>query len=292
MIVNHKININSFSNTTTNPKNATINIPIDLKYQIVDNDELIQKVFVDVECKKAINCILDYDKTKFIPFETLTPSNTDIEIVRIKFKINLLNSSGTGYISPTNLSDLGITLEDISTSSNSFINGFLYFQFYDEYRSQIRNFLTESQIYNYLDVNTAIQNGVLKSPTAIPLEYISSNSKIVNEGIFTGFYVYDDIDSYPTVNAVKTLYCSAHIFNAKTGKIIDFMTTSTPPSIDKLPEKQFMKYNLKRLKNKFIYTVDQTFSSNVSFQVTSAGPSLTTRGFKDMTIDLYEIKVL
>ena len=42
---------------------TTINIPITMEYQLVDQTDIINTVFVDSEVKKAINPIIDNEKT-------------------------------------------------------------------------------------------------------------------------------------------------------------------------------------------------------------------------------------
>jgi hypothetical protein len=165
MIANFRININSFKQTGT-----TINIPIDIKYQIVDNDEVTQKIFVDNAVQKSINCILDYDKAKFVPVDN---STQELEIVNITYKISLTDTTNQTYKTPSYLSDLGLDAKDIENNSNSLKNSFFFLQFYDDINPQTRKFLTESQIYNFLYPATSLNNGRLKSPNQIPLEYIS-----------------------------------------------------------------------------------------------------------------------
>lgn len=277
MIANFKINIKNFNLTS-----STVTIPVNVKYQFVDNDELIQRVFVDNEVKKSVNCILDYDKTKFTPFFGQK------EVVNIRYKINLLDKTGN-YKTPSYLSDLLLNKNDLETSSNSFLNGFLFLQFYDDYNPQTRNFLTESQIYNFLYPDLALENGLIKDPTQIPIEYIASNSKMINDGQYTAFYVYDDIDKYKKINSQNSLYCSAQLFNAKTGKVISLMTTKDKPKIDELPLKQFMKFNLIKNNNGFTYTIDNSFN-NIEIVPTS-DDILNTKDFKDIIINLYETRV-
>ena len=59
-----------------------IDLPIDMNFQIVDNSELIERVFVDTEVEKAINPIVDYDKVRFVP------KNGGNDIKNIYFYLN------------------------------------------------------------------------------------------------------------------------------------------------------------------------------------------------------------
>lgn len=284
MNVNYTININSFKLSTA----STVSIPIDIKYQIVDNDELIQNVFVNNAVKKSINCILDYDKAKFIPVDS-----TNKEVVYIVYKINLIDSSTGNYYSPnTSLLNLGYLDSDLGFNTNSFKNSFFFLQFYDSFNPQTKNFATESQMYNYIDPAIAIgTDGLLKSVSLIPAQYTASNPKIVTEGYYTCFNVYDDIQKYTNINTINSLYCSAHLFNAKTGKVINFMTTNQTPTIEDLPKKQYMKYDLKRVSKGFTYTIDTSFNNNSSPNVTFQNLSGTLSSYKQITIDLYEVRV-
>lgn len=283
MNANFKLNINNFKLSA-----QTISIPVSIKYQLVDNEELIQREFVDKEVKKAVNCILDYDKTKFTPIDN---SAQKLEIVNITYNIFLIDKlNPQSYKIPTYLEDLGLNNDDILLDNNSFKNSFLFLQFYDDYNPQTRNFLTESQIYNFLYPSLAINNGKIKDVNAIPLKYISSNPKLIEEGFYTAFSVYDYIDKYESNNPTNSIYCLASLFNAKTGKIINLMTTNQAPTIDQLPKKQFMKFDLKRSNNRFVYTIDTSFNNNVTL-LTNTDPVLGPKGYKDMEINLYETKV-
>ena len=63
---NFKINIFNVDSGSTA---TTINIPINLEYQLVDQSEIVDRVFVDVETEKAINTTIDYEKARFIPID-------------------------------------------------------------------------------------------------------------------------------------------------------------------------------------------------------------------------------
>ena len=52
---------------------STINIPINLQFQPVDNGEVIETDFVDNQVANSINPILDYEKARIKPcFYSLT----------------------------------------------------------------------------------------------------------------------------------------------------------------------------------------------------------------------------
>ena len=63
---NYKINISTISTGTTA---TTINIPINMEYQMIDQSELVERVFVDVETEKAINPIIDYERVRYLPLD-------------------------------------------------------------------------------------------------------------------------------------------------------------------------------------------------------------------------------
>ena len=67
----------------------TISIPIDMSMQLVDQDDIIQTKFVDVEVDKSINAILDYEKVR------CTPIIDDTEVVSISYKVHFLNDEKT-----------------------------------------------------------------------------------------------------------------------------------------------------------------------------------------------------
>jgi len=114
-MLKYQININ---NVDTGITATTINIPLSMDFQIVDQAELIERVFVPIEVEKSINPILDYEKVRFLP---LTP--TAVPINGITFTLNLNGDTTYG--------DIGFTDDDIRYNRNNFKYTFLNLSFYD-----------------------------------------------------------------------------------------------------------------------------------------------------------------
>lgn len=95
----YEINITTISTASTA---TTINIPINLEYQIVDQSELIDRVFVTTEVAKSINPIFDYEKIRIIPTSTSTS--------------NILNAvQGGGTSSPTTTTTSSVPTSGVGT---------------------------------------------------------------------------------------------------------------------------------------------------------------------------------
>jgi hypothetical protein len=62
---------------------STMTIPFGMDFFPIDNSELVQKEFVEKETQKAINPIIDYEKSKFAPYNQFTSGNTN----EIKIKL-------------------------------------------------------------------------------------------------------------------------------------------------------------------------------------------------------------
>ena len=86
---------------------TSINVPIDLTPQMVDQSEIVNREFVSVEVDNAINPTLDYEKVRFLPAKVnpnataTTVSNTSV-MQQVIYKISLLDST-TGTYFLTNL---------------------------------------------------------------------------------------------------------------------------------------------------------------------------------------------
>ena len=100
----YQINLSTLATGTTA---TTINLPITMEYQLVDQSELIDRVFVDVEVEKAINPIIDYEKVRFLP---LNLSGNGLETI-----IYTLDLSGA-----TNYGAIGFSDDDIKFNKENF----------------------------------------------------------------------------------------------------------------------------------------------------------------------------
>ena len=95
MLINHyQINTNTLSSGATA---TTINIPINMEFQLVDQSELVKRVFVNIETEKAINPIIDYDNARYLPLDL-----QGVYIDKIIYNVDLLGATDYGAIGFTN----------------------------------------------------------------------------------------------------------------------------------------------------------------------------------------------
>lgn len=284
MYVNYKINRVGISNGATA---TTINLPINIKYQFVDNAELIQTVFIDKETQKSINPILDYEKARFIPL-TLDGKNIDY----INYNINFLNVDNQLSI-PTYYSEIGFENTDIKQNKNNFTESYLYLGFYDSDNLLTQNLISEIQIYNTLSNDDYYKIGAIKPAIAgqpkpaneIPVRFVLSNPTRIRDGFYEGYYIYNYKDEY-SINLTKSLYMRANYFNGKTGKNTNLMTEPNAYMINDLVNKLHVKYDLFKDNTGYFYKIDNTYSKNIKYTV-SKNPN----NF-DVSIDLYQVQTL
>ncbi len=279
MFVNKfQINISTIDSGTTA---TTINIPISLEYQIVDNSELIDRVFVTNEIQKAINPIADYEKVRFLPLD-LNNKNIDT----ITYSLTFL--TGTKY------SDIGFDDDDIRFAKNSFKESFLKLAFYDTPNPLNQRLISNISLYPHLLESDLYDNTVVfpnipgqpKPANQIKVSFILSNPVTSPRGNAEGYYLYNYKDEIFN-NIPKELYMRASFNNAKTGKSVNLMVDSTPHSIDVLVGKLYTKYILTRSSTGFYYKIDKTYNSNGTIV-----PNNVTYSSNNVTIKLYQIQVL
>lgn len=260
MFVKYKIGLTSVTGDTY------INIPIDLEYQIVDNSELIERVFVDVETQKSVNPILDYDKSRFTPVNEFNNP-----LSNISYNLNFLNQNGA-LVSPTHYSDIEFIDTDISLKKDNFLNSYLNLSFYDTDNAMTQNLTSEMYIYTSLSTSDFYPKGVAKPQipgqpkpaNQIPVKFLISNPIIEANKFYEGFYLYDYKDEYIPNGLPKSLYMKASYFNGKTGKVTNFMTENRPYPITDLASKLYTKYDLFRDYTGFYYKIDLTYSQNIT----------------------------
>lgn len=275
------------SSLLTAPTGSTMVVPFSLDFFPVDNSELVQTEFVEKETKNAINPIIDYEKSRFIPYN----QNTFQEISEVKIK--LWNSPG----SPMMYSDLGITDNDIKFRRNRFLNTFLRLSFYDSDQVTNSNFLFDIEYFSQIgndqkdltgcapaDLSCLTPNPNYGNPlpaSSMVVSYLSSNPITLPNKLAEGYYLYwlnKDV-----INGPKDIYMRATMNNAVDGKVTQFYAVIdvTPPIYNSaLFQKLNVKYTIFKdnTNNIFKYYIDNTSRSiNIS-------PSI-------ITINLYKLIV-
>lgn len=277
MFVNQiKINI---SETTSSA--STINIPISMEYQLVDQSELVDRVFVKEETNKAINGIVDFEKTRFFPIDS-----NDNPIEKIVF---ILDLSGA-----TNYGDIGFSNEDIKFKRETFKQTFLNLNFYDSDNPFSQNLVTNITLYSQLtesdliplNSNTGIP-GQPKDVFQIPLMYVLENPLNNPRGFAEGFFIYDYKDEL-NFNETKYLYMKASFKNAKDGKTTNLMVKDMALPIDELVHELYTRYKLVRYTNGYFFMLDDSYQGN-SNQI---GPNNVSYNGNSVIISLYQIRAL
>jgi hypothetical protein len=278
MFVNKfKINISTIPSGTTA---TTINFPISMAFQNVDQAELIERAFVATQVENSINPILDYDKVRFLP---ITSNGTSVLSIIYDIKL-LVNGS---YVN--NYGDVGFNDDDIKFKKNSFKQTFLNLSFYDSDNALTQNLIGFTTIFSELSGTDLIQNvgnGVLGQPKPainIPINFILQNPLRNPKGFSEGFHVYDFKDSLK-IGETKYLYMRANFKNAKTGKSVNLMVKNTQLPIDSLINELYTRFKLSRTSTGYYYEIDDTYHGN-----TILGPNNVTYNNNSIIINLYEI---
>jgi hypothetical protein len=270
-----KINLTTLNSGATE---TYVNIPLSMDYQIVDTGELIEREFVDVETKKAINTILDYDRVRFIPIDI----NGTI-INNIVYNTYHLTPNGT-YTN--NYGDIGFVYDDVKFRKNSFFKSFLRLSLYDSDDVMSQNFVGFMTLFSKLkridlETNPSASTvlGVPKPINQIFTTFVVENPILNEQSNAEGYYIYYYKDSL-NIGETKTLYMKANFSNAKTGFQKNMMKTNiVPPSLSDLVQKQHIKIFITRTSSGYYYRFDDT-QSNV------------TLSNNQYVVNLYEINAL
>jgi len=270
---------------------TTINVPIDLTPQMVDQSEIVNREFVSVEVDNAINPTLDYEKVRFLPAKVnpnataTTVSNTSV-MQQVIYKISLLDSTTGTYFSPTtSYADAGFSDDDLRYRKNKLTKSFLQLSFYDS------DILTDQRLVGSMAINPNITladinpNSQLYPVADKLLEFRLRNPLTDDEAFGEGFFVYhfkDEVD----INLPEFLYMRATFNNAKTGVATGLMVANNVPAIDELVDQLHTRYVLHRTVTGYYYAIDDEFGAtpnNVYYNPPFPAPSV--------TINLYEVNV-
>lgn len=286
MFVNrYQINLSTIASGTTA---TTINIPINMEFQVVDQGELIERVFVDTEVEKAINPILDYEKVRFLPTD-LSQNHVD----KLTYNLNLFGA--------TNYAAIGFTNDDIRFEKNVFKQTFLNLAFYDSDNPLNQKLITSLTLFSKITSSDLLPNeatqilnfgsvigipGQPKPASMIDLTFIVSNPILNPSGDAEGYHLYDYKDEL-NIGDFKHLYMRGSFKNAKTGKSVNLMVSSTPDTIDNLVHKLYTRYKLVRTTIGFYYQIDDTYHGDGT-----SGPNNVTYATNNALINLFQINAL
>ena len=276
---------------------TTINVPIDLTPQMVDQSEIVNREFVSVEVDNAINPTLDYEKVRFLPAKvspnaTATTVSNPVIMQQVIYKISLLDSSGNYFSTNPNgttYADAGFSDDDLRYRKNKLTKSFLQLSFYDS------DIVTDQRLVASMSINpnitsTDIQpNSTLYPVADKQLEFRLRNPLTDDEAFGEGFFVYyfkDEVD----INLPEFLYMRATFNNAKTGVATGLMVDGNvpAPAIDELVDQLHTGYVLHRTVTGYYYAIDDEFG------VTPPTPNNVVYNTitQSVTINLYEVNVL
>lgn len=283
----YTVNFSQFDETT----GATINIPINLGYQLVDQDEIVQTKFVNTEINNNVNDTLDYDKVRFTPI--ITTNNSFSFTSNITYRLHFLNNLNQ-YNTFSYFGEIGFDNFDVKFRKKGFTQSFLRLNFYDSdstVNQRLLSFITLFTKINQSDfsIGSIPPWGVVTSVNNLKTQFILGNSLVNRTVNGEGFFIYHYKDEV-TIDLPKELYMRAEFNNAKDGKATGFMSTSnTNITIDNLVSTTqntnttnniFTKYILKKEGGQYYYEIDTTYSTNV--EITA----------NNYIIDLYQITAI
>jgi len=280
---------------------TTINIPVDMTFQIVDQSEIIERDFVKNEVEAAINPIFDYEKVRFEPAINIS-ANFATPVINVTYNLNFLSGATqppTGYyqnqaqIDETVYENIGFTNDDVKFRKSGLVKSILRLEFYDS------DILTNQRLLFFLNLRPRVTvNDVVTPSTNAPyVQAYRANQKIVRfdltdtslnrSGDSNGYNIYDYKDEV-AINAPKEIYMRAVFNNAKTGVRTRFMTEYDPTNIawpiDDFVSKIFTKYVLHKTILGYYYAIDTNYSNNVAL------PSINNNN--SYVINLYEVAVI
>jgi hypothetical protein len=286
MYVNRfKINLTTLTSGTTA---TTVNVPIFLDYQLVDNAELIDRVFVETQTENAINPILDYERVRFMPLN----ANND-SLKKLIYELYMFDGNNN-YT--TFLNGIGFVYDDVKYRKNSYTNSFLRLSLYDTDDPLVQNLVGYMTLYcelNSIDLNTgATMNGSIGTPKPIdqiPINFVLENPTVNKRGNAEGFHLYYYKDVL-NIGDTKYLYMKASFMNAKTGKSKNLMVTSSPQAIQDLVHQLYVRVKISRTTSGYYYQLDNTYNGNNPNNTSANNVSYTNNG--EVYIRFYEVKAL
>jgi hypothetical protein len=259
-------------NPSISQDDINISIPIRLDYQLVDQNDIVNSEFVDVEIKKNINDILDYERVRFQP--KLSTNDGIILTNTITYNVNFLNQNNN-YNQYTYYGDIGFDDFDIKFRKKRFTDSFLRLSFYDSDITTNQRLISFVTLYPKIEPNNYSIGqswGEITPANNFKIQFTLSSSLIDRTLNSQGYFLYHYKDEV-SANSPKELYMRAEFNNAKNGKTTNFMSNSDPTiTIDNLivtttgsnnENNLFTKYILKKVNNSYYYEIDTSYSTNV-----------------------------
>ena len=281
----YTLNLQNFNTGTT--EQYISGISLSTQFQIVDNDELINRVFVKTEAQNAVNKILDYDRVRYMP---ITPNNDLVTSITYDLSLFDINNVYT-----TKYGGIGFQYDDVKFRKNSFTKTFLRLSIFDSDDAMTENlvgFITLFSKLRTIDLEPSsggVIAGVPKPINDIPVNYTLENPIVNRRGFAEGFHLYYYRDAL-NIGDSKYLYMKGSFNNAKTGKATNLMVKNTPQSIDKLVNELYIRIIISRTTTGYYYTFDETYQGNQSTPPNT--PNNITFVGTNVNVRLYEVDAL
>lgn len=177
----------------TNTRYKSILLPINTDFYPVDYSEDIQDIVL-AERKKAINPIVDLETIKYKFYSSDDNGATEKLLLNFRFWNGTTNNYSTEYTT------VGFTTTEVTKNRNNFKKSFFRLYFYDSNSGDTNNLLFIEDINCYNTTKSEL--------------YLDRLYWLRNDPYFTD------------TNFNRTVYMKASFFNAKTGKVINFINPS------------------------------------------------------------------
>lgn len=267
--------VNRFKIKLTQGLESTINIPLTLEPQLVDQSEVIERDFVEIEMENAVNPITDFERVRFTPMDNVNPTQQNI-LKEINYSVFLLKNGS--YVN--SWGEVGFTQDDIKFRRNRFTNSFLTLKFYDSNIPTNQNLVATSTIYPFINSDFYNPNsGMLNPVKTILLRFLVSDPIKNPAGFSEGFYTYYYKKPFVIGDPPIELYMRATFSNAATGKVTNLMFANTPQNITDVIPKVFAKYRFVKNNDGYYYSIDDI-------------PGFIDSTNDYTTLNMYEIDVL
>lgn len=280
----YTLNLQNFNTGTTE---QYISVPMGTQFQIVDNDELINRVFVKTEAQNAVNKILDYDRVRYMP---ITPNNDLVTSITYDLSLFDINNVYT-----TNYGGIGFQYDDVKFRKNSFTKTFLRLSIFDSDDAMTENLVGFITLFSKLRTIDLLPSsggsiaGLPKPINNIPINYTLENPIVNRRGFAEGFHLYYYRDVL-NIGDSKYLYMKASFSNAKTGKSNNLMVKNTPQSIEDLVNELYIRIIISRTTTGYYYTFDETYQGNQNLPPNT--PNNITFIGTNVNVTLYEVDAL
>ena len=166
----YTLNLQNFNTGTT--EQYISGISLSTQFQIVDNDELINRVFVKTEAQNAVNKILDYDRVRYMP---ITPNNDLVTSITYDLSLFDINNVYT-----TKYGGIGFQYDDVKFRKNSFTKTFLRLSIFDSDDAMTENLVGFITLFSKLrTIDLEPSSGGVIAGVPKPINDIPTNKAVI-----------------------------------------------------------------------------------------------------------------